>query len=61
MTEKSEKPFGHSAHSRRAVEATKRLEILVQKLMAEGVAEVDAREQAMATMRANGRGDWRAG
>ena len=57
----AEKPLGHASYSRRKDNATKRLEEMVKKLVAEGATEEEARETAMATMRANSRGDWRNG
>lgn len=46
--------------SRRAKQATRKLEDLVRQYVAEGMSEDLAREKALATMRDNGRGDWRA-
>jgi len=47
--------------SNRETKANKRLEVLVAKLVAEGMPENEAKEKALAEMRDNGRGDWRNG
>lgn len=47
--------------STREAMAMRRRDALAAKLQAEGLPEEEVRAQAMATMRENGRGDWRDG
>jgi hypothetical protein len=47
--------------SGREIKAKKRMDILVQKYVAEGMPENAARDRARKEMRDNPRGDWRAG
>jgi hypothetical protein len=47
--------------STREAMAMRRRDALVKKLQAEGHSKEEAMDRAMAIMRDNGRGDWRAG
>ncbi len=47
--------------SRRAQEAKKRIAVLAEKYVAEGMAPEDAHERAIKELRDNGRSDTRAG
>jgi hypothetical protein len=47
--------------SGREIKAKKRMDILVQKYIAEGITERAGQDRALKEMRDNPRGDWRAG
>jgi hypothetical protein len=57
---KSEKRTGQP-YRRRLSKALDRLDALAAKYEAEGLTKVAARRKATAELRANARGDWRAG
>ena len=54
-------PGSNSPLHRREERALKRLEVLTAKYVDEGMPEPEAKERALAEMRDNPRGDWRAG